>query len=236
MGSEIRAQKYGLKTEAQRHGQWRTHPVEVPGAHVRFDQLCGLVNLFLRDDHAGEIAFDKVLEAEEADVLELAATRLEVLRRVSGRASERAQGSHVTLARCAEQQPQSCEEWRHQGAAQGGGAGCAWMASAIGAWVGGAYRVDVLRLRRVLAVVRHLRIGGGHVTPSSVIVPAGSGERGRRLLCALHADTLRTLYESVARTMLSKTVPMMLRRREVRNDGGLFLFQPTFLAPRCGRA
>lgn len=61
-------------------------------------------------------------------------------------------------------------------------------------------------------------------TPSSVIVPAGSGERGRRLLCALHADTLRTLYESVARTMLSKTVPMMLRRREVRNDGGLFLF------------
>ena len=190
MGSEIRAQKYGLRTEAQRHGQWRTHPVEVPGAHVRFDQLCGLVNLFLRDDHAGEIAFDKVLEAEEADVLELATTRLEVLRRVSGRASERAQGSHVTLAMCAEQQPQSCEEWRHQGAAQGGGAGCAWMASAIGAWVGGAYRVDVLRLRRVLAVVRHLRIGGGRHRAQSLCLrvlareDAGCSARCTLTLCA----------------------------------------------------
>ena len=52
--------------------------VEVARAHVVVQDLLGHVDLLLRHHRAAQVALHKVLEAEEDDVIELAASRLEV--------------------------------------------------------------------------------------------------------------------------------------------------------------
>ena len=58
--------------------------VELAGAHVVVEDLLGYVNFLLGHHRAAEVALDKVLEAKEANLVELAAARLKVLRREGG--------------------------------------------------------------------------------------------------------------------------------------------------------
>ena len=76
--------------------------VEVAWGHVIAYHLLGLVNLVLRHDGAAEVALDKVLQAEEADVrpLFLGAAALKVLpegRQARGRRASAAQRVRLQL-------------------------------------------------------------------------------------------------------------------------------------------
>ena len=79
--------------------------VEVARPHVVVEDLLGVGDLVRGDHRASEVALDEVLQAEEADLVELAATALKVLRAAS---RERAGASR------SEQQSRRQQRWEQQ--------------------------------------------------------------------------------------------------------------------------